>query len=66
MNAVEGMKGKCARCHRPFIVRKDGQRYGPTCAKKIAAQEHQNMVDEVFSAYGEQQRSYERIDPNEV
>ncbi len=35
MNAAEGMKGKCARCHRPFTVRKEGQIYGPTCERKM-------------------------------
>lgn len=35
MNPAEGMKSKCARCHRPMIIRKVGQQYGPTCAKKV-------------------------------
>ena len=28
---------RCARCHRPFTPRKEGDRYGKTCARKIAA-----------------------------
>ncbi len=26
---------RCARCHRPFTPRKEGDRYGPACAKKV-------------------------------
>ncbi len=36
MNAQEGTKAKCARCHRPMVIRKEGQIYGPTCARKVA------------------------------
>lgn len=33
---VEGIqKTKCARCHRPFTPKKEGQMYGPKCEKKI-------------------------------
>ncbi len=48
MNAVEGMKAKCARCHRPIVIRKEGQRYGPRCARKM---EQTNL--EVKSTSGE-------------
>ena len=27
---------RCARCHRPFTPKHEGDRYGPTCARKIA------------------------------
>lgn len=39
MNAQEGMKVKCARCHRPMTVKKEGQQYGPKCARMVAKQE---------------------------
>ncbi len=48
MNAQEGMIGKCARCHRSMIIRKEGQRYGPRCARKM---EQTNL--EVKSTSGE-------------
>jgi hypothetical protein len=31
-------KGKCLRCNRPFIIRKEGQQYGPKCARMLAGQ----------------------------
>lgn len=58
-------KQKCARCHRPFTPKKEGQRFGPNCARKVAAEEHQNAIDEIGSAYWYNQLSYEKPDPNE-
>jgi hypothetical protein len=29
---------RCARCKRPFKPKKDGDRYGPRCARKLADQ----------------------------
>lgn len=29
--------GKCRRCNRPIIIKKEGQEYGPVCARKEAA-----------------------------
>jgi hypothetical protein len=31
-------KSLCARCHRSFTPKKQGDRYGPTCARKLAGQ----------------------------
>jgi hypothetical protein len=31
------IKSRCARCHRFFTPKKEGQIYGPTCAMKEAA-----------------------------
>lgn len=33
---VPPIRGKCARCKRPILIRRAGQKYGPTCARKIA------------------------------
>lgn len=30
-------KPLCARCHRPFTPKHEGDRYGPTCAMKVGA-----------------------------
>lgn len=32
-------KPRCARCHRPFTPKKEGDRYGSTCSR-IAAKDH--------------------------
>lgn len=31
-------KPRCARCGRPFVPKKKGDRYGPKCARKLAGQ----------------------------
>lgn len=31
-------RGKCKRCHRNIIIHKEGQEYGPKCARILAGQ----------------------------
>lgn len=44
-------KPKCARCHRPFTPKKEGQIYGPKCEKKrigymdLSALDHLDPTD---------------------
>lgn len=43
---------KCRRCHRTFTPTKEGQEYGPKCAKKIAPYpnlEIKNLKGEVLA-----------------
>lgn len=35
---VPRVKLLCARCHRPFTPRTEGQKYGRICAMKLAGQ----------------------------
>jgi len=37
-------KPKCARCHRPFTPKHEGDRYGPTCARKMDAMQTQGQL----------------------
>ncbi len=43
--AVAG-KPRCARCKRPFTPKSADQKYGPTCAKKLAA--YQQLEGKLF------------------
>lgn len=36
---------RCARCHRPFTPKKEGDRYGSHCAR-IAAKDHIEVKNE--------------------
>ena len=36
---------RCARCGKPFTPRKEGDRYGQTCAKIVAAMQTLEYVD---------------------
>lgn len=38
-------KPRCARCHRPFTPKHEGDRYGQTCAKIVAAMQTLEYVD---------------------
>jgi predicted amidophosphoribosyltransferase len=35
---TSGRKPLCARCRRPFTPKKEGDKYGPRCAAKLAGQ----------------------------
>lgn len=39
--------GTCARCGHPMIIRKEGQKYGRVCAKKMATQTYLSALDRV-------------------
>jgi len=45
-NAAPG-RSKCARCGRRFTPKKEGDKYGPECAKIVAAQQHLESVGDV-------------------
>jgi hypothetical protein len=41
----DSAKSKCARCHRQFTPKKEGQRYGEKCARLVAAMQTLDYVD---------------------
>lgn len=42
--------GRCKRCGKPFIIRKEGQLYGRICGRKIAAQQIVESVSKLALA----------------